>query len=130
MLPKKIKNQKGISLIEVLAVMLILVIGILGIAPMIIVSQFGNSWGKDVLFVNAESQKRMENFRNMPVDSLYPLIGQSTNTNGNFTFVTAIDTAHTGNSIPPGLVRIDLTANFTDFKGKSRTLSFATFRER
>ena len=130
MFSKKIKNIKGFSLIEVMAVMLILAIGILGIAPMIVVSQFGNNWGKDVLFVNAEVQKRMETLRNMSPDSIYVRIGSNTETTGQYSFVTAIDTAHSGNSIPAGVIQIGLTANFTDFEGQNRTLTYVTFREK
>ena len=41
---QKLKNKEGFSLMEVMISMLILSIGILGLAPMMVTSIFGNSF--------------------------------------------------------------------------------------
>jgi len=60
---KMFGSKNGFTLIEVMASMIILAIGVLGLAPMIITAIQGNSFGEDMTNANALAQDKMEELK-------------------------------------------------------------------
>jgi type IV pilus assembly protein PilV len=61
-------NQKGFSLIEVMIALIILAVGLLGIAGLQITSIKGNSFSRYMTQASILAQNKLENLRNLPFD--------------------------------------------------------------
>ena len=108
----KMQNQKGISLLEVLIAMLVLSIGVLGMAPMVVLSIEGNNISTDVQQVSALPFKESESGLLGMYDRTTELIG------------TASDS-----TIPAGLYALKVTISWKDKAGNDRTTTYSTYLE-
>jgi len=121
-------NSKGITLLEVMVSMVILAFGILGLAPLIVVSMYGNSYSNEVTSANAVAQERIEQLREVASFSPLPWHQVSAGVHGKFTRTTVVDDNTTDGSIPAGVYRITVDVSWTDQKGLSRTVSYYTYK--
>lgn len=64
---KNLANAKGFTLIEVLVGLIILSIGLLGIAGMQITSVKGNSFSNNLTQASFVAQDRLEHLKNLPI---------------------------------------------------------------
>lgn len=121
-------NQKGITLLEVMISMLILGFGVLGLAPMLVVSMFGNSYSNQVTVADAIALDRFEEIEAWPLVSPIPYT-QTVNTVQNiFTRQTQIDDSSSDASIPAGVYRIEITVTWTDQQEVSRSVSYFSYK--
>ena len=121
-------SQKGITLLEVMVSMVILAFGILGLAPLIVVSMYGNSYSNEVTSANAVAQERIEQLKEVASFSPLPWQQVSTGVHGKFARATIVDDSTTDGSIPAGVYRITVNVSWTDQKGLSRTVSYYTYK--
>lgn len=129
-MPSRIrKSQKGLSLIEVLISMLILSIGVLGLAPLLALAIYGNSYSNEVTNVNLAAQERIEWYKNAPVPEQLPFVEDLQGVAGNLSLTTRIDDNISDNSVPTGLYQIKVTVSWTDKEQKTRSMEFYTYRE-
>ena len=66
---KRLLNKKGFTLIEVLVGLIILAIGLLGIAGMQVTSVKGNSFSKNLTQASFLAQDRLEYLKNLPISN-------------------------------------------------------------
>lgn len=128
MLRNFLKYQKGITLLEVMVSMVILAFGILGLAPLIVISMYGNSFSNEVTSANAIAQERIEQLKEVGTFSSLPLQEVVSVLNGRFTRATTVEDNATDSSIPLGVYRIAVDVSWTDQKGLSRTMSYYTYK--
>ncbi len=124
---KLLKDEKGFTMIEVLTAMVILAIGILGLAPLIVTSIYGNSFSNDVSLAKVIAQDRIEEFRALPVINPIPY-SDSTMVNGVYSRLTRVDTNSSDGSVPTDLYKIVVTIKWTDKEQRSRSTTYVTFR--
>ncbi|MCK4385205.1 MAG: prepilin-type N-terminal cleavage/methylation domain-containing protein [candidate division Zixibacteria bacterium] len=129
---KKLKqflgNEKGVTLLEVLVAMIILAFGVLGLAPMIVISMYGNSYSNQVTVADAIAQDRLEEIKTwFEVDPI-PYSQTVNDIHGIFTRKTLIDDAITDASIPNGVYKIQVDITWTDQKQLSRSVSYFTYK--
>jgi type IV pilus assembly protein PilV len=122
------RNEKGITLLEVLVAMIILAFGVLGLAPMIVISMYGNSYSNQVTVANAIAQDRLEEIKSWPGVNPIPYSETVNDIHGTFTRQTLVNDATTDASIPNGVYRIEVTVNWTDPKQLSRSVSYFTYK--
>jgi prepilin-type N-terminal cleavage/methylation domain-containing protein len=67
---KRSLNKKGFTLIEVLVGLIVLAIGLLGIAGMQVTSVKGNSFSKNLTQASFLAQDRLEYLKNLPISNL------------------------------------------------------------
>jgi len=72
---KGVKNNKGFSLLEVLIGLLILAIGLLGIAGMMTMTIKGNAFGNHLTEASTFAEAKLEEFR-----SVRPIVGTGSDT--------------------------------------------------
>jgi type IV pilus assembly protein PilV len=65
----KLKRSKGFSLIEVLVALVLLGVGLLGIARLQVISVRGNFFSSSLMQATYIAQDRLEFLRNLPFDS-------------------------------------------------------------
>lgn len=127
---KRLKNKKGLSLLEVLVAMLILAFGVLGLAPMIVTTMFSNSFSNEVSKANVIAQDKIEFMKNLSSFTPLPWIETTNNLEEIFTRTTRVDVDTTDVSVPSGVYRIRVTVNWTDKAGLNRTLNYYTYKMR
>ncbi len=123
-----IKSGKGITLLEVMVSMVILAFGILGLAPLIVVSMYGNSFSSEVTTANAVAQERIEQLKEVDTFASLPLQETTSGLHGKFTRVTTVDDNSTDTSIPSGVYRIKVDVSWSDQKGLSRSVNYNTYK--
>jgi len=108
--------------------MVILAFGILGLAPLIVISMYGNSYSNEVTSANAIAQERIEQLREASSFSPLPWQEVVSGVHGSFTRTTTVDDSTTDGSIPTGVYRITVNVNWSDQRGLSRTVSYYTYK--
>lgn len=121
-------NSKGTTLLEVMISMLILAFGVLGLAPMMAISIFGNSYSNQVTLADAIALDRFEEIKNWAYVSPIPYSQTTDNIERIFTRETMVNDNTSDGSIPAGVYKIQVTINWTDHKGVSRSVSYYTYK--
>lgn len=127
-LTKSLRNQKGMTLLEVMIAMLILAFGVLGLAPMIVVSMYGNSYSNQVTIADAIAMDRFEEIKTWYHISPLPYCETVNNVEGIFTRQTQIDDNSTDGSVPAGVYRIQVAVSWTDQEEVPRSVSYFTYK--
>jgi len=121
-----ITNNKGLSLLEVLVAMIILGLGILGMAPMVVMSIEGNNMSRDVLVVSSLAAEKLEYFESMEYLPSVPYVETESNLEGMYNRHTTIKDNTVDASIPEGVYQIDVTISWKDKTGVERETTYST----
>ncbi|MEW6410978.1 MAG: prepilin-type N-terminal cleavage/methylation domain-containing protein [Candidatus Zixiibacteriota bacterium] len=119
-------NDKGLSLLEVLVAMIILSLGILGMAPMVVMSIEGNNMSRDVLVVSSLAAEKLEFYESLETLPSVPYTETESDLEGGYTRYTAINDSTTDASIPGGVCQVDITISWTDKTGVARSTTYST----
>ncbi len=119
-------NDKGLSLLEVLVAMIILSLGILGMAPMVVMSIEGNNMSRDVLVVSSLAAEKLEYYESLETLPGVPYAETESDLEGGYTRQTAINDNTTDVTIPAGVCQIDVTISWTDKTGVARSTTYST----
>jgi type IV pilus assembly protein PilV len=122
------KNEKGFTLIEVMISMVILAIGILGLAPLMVLSIYSNTYSQDLTQATAVAQDRIEQLKNAPNFAVIPYTDSTLNIYGTYKRVIVVDDASTDGTVPAGVYRIKATISWTDDKGMARSVDYYTYK--
>ncbi|MFQ6002508.1 MAG: prepilin-type N-terminal cleavage/methylation domain-containing protein [Candidatus Zixiibacteriota bacterium] len=121
-------NEKGITLLEVLIAMLILAFGVLALAPMIVISIYGNTYSNQVTVADAIAQDRLEEIKTWSEVNPIPYADTLSSIQGIFTRETLINDSTTDPSIPNGVYEIQVNVTWTDQKQLPRSVSYLTYK--
>jgi prepilin-type N-terminal cleavage/methylation domain-containing protein len=127
-LTEPLRNKKGMTILEVMVAMVILAFGILGLAPMIVISMFANTYSNQVTLADTIAQERLEEIKTWSEVSPIPYSQTANNIRGIFTRETLINDRTTDDSIPPGVYKIQITVSWTDQKQLPRSVSYFTYK--
>ena len=119
-------NDKGLSLLEVLVAMIILSLGILGMAPMVVMSIEGNNMSRDVLVVSSLAAEKLEYYESLETLPVVPYTETEPDLEGGYTRATSIQDNTSDASIPDGVCQIDVTISWTDKTGVDRSTTYST----
>jgi len=108
--------------------MIIFSIGLLGLAPMMVTSMYGNSFANDLTVANMVASDYIENLKTVQVFANIPFIETTNNVQGKFTRQTRVDDSTSDGGVPNGIYRIRVTVSWTDQQGLSRSVNYDTFR--
>lgn len=125
---RKMKNQKGFTLIEVMISMLVLAIGLLGLAPMMVTSMYGNAFSEDVTAAAFLAQDSIERLKNQSIISPIPYTQYDNGLFNVYNRTVQVDDSVSDGTVPPNVYRIRVTINWTDKKGLSRTETFTSYK--
>jgi len=124
------KNNKGTSLLEVMAAMLVLAIGIMGIAPLMIVTSDSNSFSRELTRANTLASDKIEELRAGGGYAPLPYVRNETNIESKYSRTTRIDAYESDVTVPPGVYRLHITMNWTDQNGLPRSTEYWTYTTR
>jgi len=127
-LAKQLVNAKGVTLLEAMIAMVILAFGVLGLAPMIVISMYGNSYSNQVTVADAVAQDRLEEIKTWSDVTPIPYSQTVTNILGIFTRETLINDSTTAASIPAGVYKIQINVSWTDQKQLPRSVNYFSYK--
>lgn len=119
-------DQSGLSLLEVLISMLLLALGLLTLAPMVVVSIEGNNISRDVLTVSEMAKEKMEYYKGLEPFPAVPIVESETNIYGGYDRSTTVEGNASDSTIPDGLYRVKVVIDWTDKSGVARSTTYST----
>ncbi len=126
-------NENGLSLLEVMVSMLLLALGLLTLAPMVVISIEGNNISRDVLTVSEMAKEKIEYYKGLDPFPALPFSQSETGlygggiTGAGYNRVTSIMDKASDATIPDGLNKVLITITWTDKAGVPRTTNYSTF---
>ncbi len=122
------RNDKGFTLIEVMISMVILAIGILGLAPLMVLSIYSNTYSQDLTRATAVAQDRIEQLKNQGNFGVMPYTEATNDIDGTYDRAILVDDTSTDGTVPAGVYRIKVTISWTDDKGMARSVDYYTYK--
>jgi type IV pilus assembly protein PilV len=120
------QNQKGLSLLEVLVAMIVLAIGLLGFAPMVVMSIEGNNMSRDALEVTQLAKNKLELYENASLIPALPYEETETGLSGGYDRFTRMWDNSTDTLLPEGLCEIQVVISWQDKVGVSRSATYSS----
>ena len=120
------KSESGITLVEVLAAMIVLAVGILSMAPMMVLSITGSRFSNDVTALASEAQRSIESQIGKGVFPSMPYT-QTEVADGKYTVTTVVLDDTVDPSIPSRLYEVNVTVSWTDDADLDRSMAFTTY---
>ncbi|MCK4574057.1 MAG: prepilin-type N-terminal cleavage/methylation domain-containing protein [candidate division Zixibacteria bacterium] len=114
----KMRNQRGLTLLEVLVAMIIMGISLLMLLNMTMVALDGNDWSNQTTIAAQSMQEKLEQLRSDP--DLSPSSGGTDTSQG---VATTWTVTNSGNH----LRRVDVEAIWTDIRGHERTNTLTAY---
>lgn len=124
---KKKLTESGFTLIEVMVSMIILSIGVLGLAPLMAVSVTGNSFSNEATRANVIAQDQIEELKNVVAFGALPFT-DSASVDGHYSYTARVDDTGSDGTVPAGVYKIFIRVNWTDQAGVPRRLEFYTYK--
>lgn len=118
----------GFTIIEVLMAIIILTIGLLGLAPLMVTSMYGNSFASELTTANLVASDYIENLKTVASFDAIPFLETTNEIENKFTRQTRIDDSDSEASVPKGLYWIQVTVSWTDHEGVARSVNYNTYR--
>jgi type IV pilus assembly protein PilV len=120
------KGEKGLTLLEVLVSMIILAVGLLALAPLVVLSIEGNNMSRDVQNVSALAKAQLENYQNPGALPALPFRQLETGLAGTYDRLTVIVDNTTDTLLPAGVAHVQVQLDWVDKVGVSRTSRYST----
>jgi len=124
---KALKDQAGITLIEVLAAMVILAVGILAMAPMMVVSINGSTFSREVNDIASAAQLSMEEKIGQNTFASMPYVECDSLREGKYEVLTVVTDNSVDPSVPGNVYEINVTVNWKDDAAVDRSMTFSTY---
>lgn len=124
---KKLRVENGFTLIEVMVSIVILAIGLLGLAPMMAISITGNAFANEATEATVLAQDKIEELKNMTTFASIPL-SDSVAVDAQYTLVSRVDDTASDGTVPVGVYKIFVRVRWVDQADVGRRLEFFTYR--
>lgn len=124
---KKLRVENGFTLIEVMVSIVILAIGLLGLAPMMAISITGNAFANEATEATVLAQDKIEELKNMASFASIPQ-SDSVDVDGKYSVVSRVDDTGSDGTVPVGVYKIFVRVHWVDQAGVGRRLEFFTYR--
>jgi len=125
---RKLVTVTGFSLLEVLVSMLILAFGILGLAPLVTIAIYNNSYSGDLTEANNIARTQVETLLNQNGYGQLPLITMTDSVQGVYQVTNRVDDNSTNAAVPAGVYRVDVIVKWQDDQNIERTIEVASLK--
>ncbi len=123
-------NEKGLSLLEVMVSMIILSIGILGMAPLLVLSVDGNNTSNDMLTVSNLAKDRIEFFETLSPLPAMPFKETEANLGDGYNRYTVMYDNATDSTLSENICHLEVTISWINKSGNSRSTKYSTYIEK
>ncbi|MFQ5453087.1 MAG: prepilin-type N-terminal cleavage/methylation domain-containing protein [Candidatus Zixiibacteriota bacterium] len=124
----KINRQSGFTLLEVMIGMIILALGILGLASLIGIAIYGNSYSNDLTTANAIAQREVEKLVSLSDYGNLPYTSTSDSLEGFFNVSRIVEDNTTDGAIPLGVYKIRVSISWMDNQNVDRNIYYSTLK--
>lgn len=124
---KKMQNDRGLSLLEVLICMLILAFGLLGLAPMFTMAIEGNVISRNTSIASDLIKDKIEYFEALDPLPSVPYTETETGLNGKYNRSTFINNHVSDSTVPDSMYRLDVIVAWTDHQSVNRSATYSTY---
>lgn len=121
------KGQSGLSQLEVMISMVILALGVVGLAPMIGMAIYTNNYSSHVAEANALAQQEIEQMLSRKSYPKLPSEQIEEVANSPFIITRRVEDANSDSLIPDGLVRVYVDVNWSE-NSERRSVAFSVLR--
>jgi Tfp pilus assembly protein PilV len=121
-------HESGLTMVEVLAAMIVAALGILALAPMMVVSIQGNGHAESLTAATMKAQTLLESLKQQDPLPAIPYQNVVADTADGMTQYVEIDNHGSDAAIPTGVNRLSVTVTWTDKGGVDRSIQYSTFR--
>ena len=125
---KKLRNADGISILEVMVAMTILAVGILGLAPLVAVSVYSNSFSGSLSQAENVARRELEDLISMDDYGALPLQSVIDSVEGRYTVMLRVDDETTDATVPAGVYRLKVSLQWTDDVNRQRQTQMITYK--
>ena len=122
-----LRNNNGFSLMEIMVSMIVLGIGLLGLAPMITVSIQGNSISHDNSVVSGLLRQKVEQFEGLTSMPSMPYEELEEGLENIYDRTTQINDHVSDSLVPEGLYLVEVEVSWVDQQNVDRSMSYATY---
>ena len=120
------RSEKGLTLLEVLVSMILLAVGLLGLAPLVVLSIEGNNMSRDVLTASTLAKVKLEEYQNASSLPALPFTQTETAISGIYDRLTRVEDNSTDTLLPDGVASVEVQIDWVDKVGVSRTARYYT----
>ena len=120
-------NNKGISILEVLVAMIVLTIGLLGVAPMVVLSIKGNSISRDTTVSAKLAKERIEYFESLDAMPVLPYTASESTDDGIYDVKVTINDSSTDATVPSGVSEIKVVISWLDDLQQPKVATYSTY---
>lgn len=124
---QKFRNSRGISLIEVMISMMVMGIGVLGMAPMIVLSVESNTMSRENTRSAKLMKEKIEYYETLDPMPAIPFAETESGLDSIFTRTTSIADNTSDTLIPAGLYRIAVRIDWLDNQSVQQSRNFSTY---
>jgi len=125
---KIISNDDGLSLLEVLIAMIILAVGLMGLAPMLVVSIEGNTISRTSSVAANLLKQKVEYYEGLSSMPTVPYREVESGLQNIYTRSTFINDHSVDSLIPDGVYKIDVMVAWTDNQNVQRSNQYSTYK--
>lgn len=126
----KLHNESGLTLLEVMVSMLITTIGILGLAPLIVLSINDNNTSRGVMEAASLAKEKIEMFENLDTLPALPFVEKEANLGDGYYRITQIRENTTDTTLPAGIAFMNVEVSWVDQAGTHQSTSYSTILEK
>lgn len=119
-------GESGMSLIEVLAAMVVLTLGVLGLAPMMAISIDGSVSSDNITSLVASAQEQIEAKLAEGITGPMPVTEINSAGDGMYSITTVVTDATIDTLVPDRVYKVDVSVNWYE-NGVNRSLGFVTY---
>ncbi|MFC1475097.1 prepilin-type N-terminal cleavage/methylation domain-containing protein [Candidatus Zixiibacteriota bacterium] len=120
-------NNKGISILEVMVAMIVLTIGLLGVAPMIVLSIKGNSISRDTMVSSKLAKEIIEHYESLDSLPSIPFETSEKSRDDIYNVKVNIQDNTTDKNIPTGVYEIKVVVNWEDEAKLPKIATYSTY---
>lgn len=120
-------DEKGLGLLEVMVAMFIIAIGVLGLAPLIVLSVEENTVSRDYSTVSNLITEKIEYYQGLDSLPPAPFRQYEQGLSNIYSRTTFIDDNSSDSLVPAGLCRVRVDVAWTDHQNVERSNTMSTY---
>lgn len=123
----KIRSNRGVGLMEVMVSMVVISIGLLGLAPLFVTAIQGNVQSRDNTIASNLSEEKMTEVLSLDSLPAFPYsVTEDSLGDGSYTRVTNMNDHVSDTLVPDGAVRVVIDVNWVDDQNITRNSQLST----
>ncbi|RME22646.1 MAG: hypothetical protein D6800_10790 [Candidatus Zixiibacteriota bacterium] len=126
--PMKLCQENGISILEVMVAMVILGLGVLGLAPLVTISIYSNGFAGKLTAAEQIARRELEELVSQPTYGSLPFVAGPDSVGGRYLVTRKVDDNTTDASVPSGVYKLHVLLQWNDDVNRPRNIDMVTYK--